>query len=80
MRELAIRTGERLLLYTDGLIEPQNASGESFGDRKLEEVIRKNQSRPPAELLEQMLSEIRAWQSPSLPQQDDITLVVIDVR
>jgi len=27
-----------------------------------------------------MLSEIRAWQPPSLPQQDDITLVVIDVR
>jgi sigma-B regulation protein RsbU (phosphoserine phosphatase) len=79
VRELAIRTGERLLLYTDGLIEPQNASGEYFGDRKLEEVIRKNQSRPAAELLEQMLSEIRAWQPASLPQQDDITLVVIDV-
>jgi len=78
--ELAIRTGERLFLYTDGLIEPQNASGESFGDRQLEEVIRKNQSRPPAELLEQILSEIRDWQPASLPQQDDITLVVIDVR
>jgi len=80
VRELAIRTGERLLLYTDGLIEPQNAKGESFGDEKLEEVIRSNQSRPPAELLEQMLSEIGAWQPSSLPQQDDITLVVIDVR
>jgi sigma-B regulation protein RsbU (phosphoserine phosphatase) len=79
VRELAIRAGERLLLYTDGLIEPQNASGEFFGDQKLEEVMRKNQSRPPAELLEQMLSEIRAWQPASLPQQDDITLVVIDV-
>jgi phosphoserine phosphatase RsbU/P len=79
VRELTIRAGERLLLYTDGLIEPQNASGEYFGDRKLEEVIRKNQSRPPAELLEQMLSEIRAWQPASQPQQDDITLVVIDV-
>ncbi len=80
VRELAIRAGERFLLYTDGLIEPQNASGESFGDWKLEEVIRKNQSRPPAELLEQMLSEIRAWQPASQPQQDDITLVAIDVR
>jgi phosphoserine phosphatase RsbU/P len=78
VRELAIRAGERLLLYTDGLIEPQNASGESFGDRKLEEVIRNNQSRPPAELLEQMLLEMRAWQPASLPQQDDITLIVID--
>jgi sigma-B regulation protein RsbU (phosphoserine phosphatase) len=77
--ELAIRRGERLLLYTDGLIESQNASGEFFGDRKLEEVIRKNQSRPSAELLEQILAEIRAWQPASLAQQDDITLVVIDV-
>jgi len=80
VRELAIHAGERLLLYTDGLIEPQNASGEFFGDRKLEEVMRKNQSGPPAELLEQMISEIRVWQPASLPQQDDITMVAIDVR
>jgi len=79
VREFAICTGERFLLYTDGLIEPQNASGEFFGDRKLEEVIRKNQSLPSAELLEQMLAEIRAWQPATLPQQDDITLVAIDV-
>jgi hypothetical protein len=29
--------------------------------------------------LDEMLSEIRAWQPASLPQQDDITLIVIDV-
>ncbi len=79
VRELTIRAGQRLLLYTDGLIEPQNASGESFGDTKLEEVISQNQSRPPAELLEHMLSETRLWQPASLPQQDDITIIVIDV-
>lgn len=77
--ELTLHKGERLLLYTDGLIETQNGSGEYFGDQKLEEVIRKNQSRPPAEALGQMLSEIRAWQPASLPQQDDITLIVVDV-
>jgi phosphoserine phosphatase RsbU/P len=79
VRELVIRSGERLLLYTDGLIEPQNASGEYFGDRKLEEVMRKNQWMPLGQLLEQILSEIRAWQPPSLPQQDDITVIAIDV-
>jgi len=42
--------------------------------------MRKNQSGPPAELLEQMISEIRVWQPASLPQQDDITMVAIDVR
>jgi len=79
VREFAIHSGERLVLYTDGLTEPQNARCESFGDRKLEEVIRKNQSHPPAELLQQMLAEVRAWPPGSQAQQDDITLMVIDV-
>jgi len=77
--DLPIHSGDRFLLYTDGVIEPENAAGDSFGHRKLEQVIRDNQSRPPSELLDQLLSEIRLWQPASLPQQDDITLIVIDV-
>ena len=76
---LEVCSGDRFLLYTDGVIEPENDSGDSFGDCKLEEVIRNNQSRPPSELADQLLSEIRLWQPASLAQQDDITLVVIDV-
>jgi phosphoserine phosphatase RsbU/P len=60
--DLSIRSGDRFLLYTDGVIEPENASGDFFGDWKLEQVVRDNQSRPPSELSEQLLSEIRAWQ------------------
>jgi len=77
--DLSIHSGDRFLLYTDGVTEPQNASGDSFGGRKLEQVVRDNQSRPPSELSEQLLSEIRVWQSASVAQQDDITLIVIDV-
>jgi sigma-B regulation protein RsbU (phosphoserine phosphatase) len=77
--DLSIHSGDRFLLYTDGVTEPQNASGDCFGDRKLEQVVRDNQSRPPSELSEQLLSEIRVWQSASVAQQDDITLIVIDV-
>jgi len=77
--DLPIHSGDRFLLYTDGVIEPENASGDSFGDRKLEQVVRNNQSRPPSELSDQLLSEIRLWQPASLAQQDDITLIVIDV-
>ena len=77
--DLSIHSGDRFLLYTDGVTEPQNARGDSFRDRRLEQVIRDNESRPPSELSEQLLSEIRVWQSGSAAQQDDITLIVIDV-
>ena len=76
--DLSINSGDRFLLYTDGVIEPQDASGDCFGDWKLEQVVRDNQSRPPSELSEQLLSEIHVWQSASV-SQDDITLIVIDV-
>jgi phosphoserine phosphatase RsbU/P len=77
--EISIATGDRFLLYTDGLIEPENARGESFGDRRLEEVVRENQLSTSSELSDRLLSELRQWQPASAAQQDDITLIVIDV-
>jgi sigma-B regulation protein RsbU (phosphoserine phosphatase) len=76
--DLSIHSGDRFLLYSDGVTESQNTRGDFFGDRKLEQVVRDNQSRPPSELSQQLLSEIRVWQSASMAQQDDITLIVID--
>ncbi|HVP54851.1 MAG TPA: PP2C family protein-serine/threonine phosphatase [Candidatus Eisenbacteria bacterium] len=79
VHEIRFDTGDRFLLYTDGLSEPENAAGEAFGDYKLEQILRANPSRPAAELSLLLLSEVRAWQPASTPQQDDITFLLIDV-
>jgi len=76
---LPIDSGDRFLLYTDGVTEPENAHGDSFGDTRLEQVVRDNQGHPPSELSDELLSEIRHWQPAAMTQQDDITLIVIDV-
>jgi sigma-B regulation protein RsbU (phosphoserine phosphatase) len=76
---MPINPSDRFLLYTDGVTEPENGHGDSFGDTRLEQVVRDNQGRPLSELSDQLLSEIRRWQPASVSQQDDITLVVIDV-
>jgi sigma-B regulation protein RsbU (phosphoserine phosphatase) len=77
--EMAISPGDRFLLYTDGIVEPENARGNAFGDSKLEEVVHNTESGPASELVDQLLTEIKLWQSASISQQDDITLVVVDV-
>ena len=74
-----INVGERFVLYTDGVTEAENGRGEFFGDVRLEEVVRANQGRTSAELSRELLSEIGRWRPAAVPQQDDITLVVIDV-
>jgi sigma-B regulation protein RsbU (phosphoserine phosphatase) len=76
--DIPIRIGDRFLLYTDGVIEPEDSNGKSFGDHRLEQVVRDNGSRAPAELLDQLLAEIHRWQ-PTAAQHDDITLIVVDV-
>jgi sigma-B regulation protein RsbU (phosphoserine phosphatase) len=71
--------GDRFLLYTDGLTEPENATGEPFGDARLEEVLRECQAKPAEELARALLAAVTAWLPASVAQQDDITLLIIDV-
>ena len=77
--EVAIQAGDRFLLYTDGVSEPENGRGEAFGEKRLGEVFGEYRLKEPAELLERVVAEIRMWQPASTEQKDDITLVGIDV-
>jgi sigma-B regulation protein RsbU (phosphoserine phosphatase) len=75
---LEVGSGDRFLLYTDGLVEAENAAGDYFGDR-LPELLQRNSQLSAAEVSTTILDDLREWQSHSKAQQDDITLVVIDV-
>jgi sigma-B regulation protein RsbU (phosphoserine phosphatase) len=79
VREIPFSAGDRFLLYTDGFSEPEDTHGEPFGDRRVEQILRESSSRPAAALSLLLLDEVRKWQPGSMTQQDDITLVVIDV-
>jgi phosphoserine phosphatase RsbU/P len=74
-----LNPSDRFLLYTDGVTETENAAGEAFGDRQLERVVRENRLQPAPELSRRVLSELQTWRPPALNQQDDITLIVVDV-
>jgi phosphoserine phosphatase RsbU/P len=74
-----LEPSDRLLLYTDGVTETENAAGEEFGDQQLEQVVRNNRLQPASELSRQVLSELQRWRPAAMNQQDDITLIVVDV-
>ena len=79
VRSVLLEPSDRLLLYTDGVTETENAAGEAFGDRQLERVVRNNRLQPASELSRQVLSELQRWRPAAVNQQDDITLIVVDV-
>jgi sigma-B regulation protein RsbU (phosphoserine phosphatase) len=76
--EVPFRSGDCFILYTDGVMEAENSSGEAFGDRKLEQVLQGHQEHSASQLLEQILAGVRAWQAAGQSQQDDMTLLVVE--
>jgi len=63
-----------LALYTDGVTESFDASGEEFGEERLLEALRQNKSTPAKNTLHSVVEQIQSF-SPS-DQHDDITLII----
>jgi len=69
VRTLPLRSSDRLLIYTDGMTEPESLRGEAFGERQLERVLRDHRSLPASDLLQRVLLELQNWQPPTTPSR-----------
>ena len=73
-----LQPGDRLLLYTDGVIEARDPDGEFFGTDRLVEFITRQSAAglPAAETLRRLNHAILAHQNGTL--QDDATTVMVE--
>lgn len=69
---------ERLVVYSDGVTEAQNAAGEQFGEERLRASLARYVSLPPKELIEACLDEVRVFRSGRA--MDDVTMFVLERR
>jgi serine phosphatase RsbU (regulator of sigma subunit) len=76
--EHALRSGDLLVLYTDGVTESFNASGDEFGEERLLDGLRRRRELSAGSLLESIVDEVRKF-SPH-EQYDDITMIVARCR
>jgi phosphoserine phosphatase RsbU/P len=74
---LEIAPGDRLLLFSDGVTEAQDADGEEFGEERLLDLVRASNGRSAADLVAGVFEAIDAFASDT-PQYDDITLLVLE--
>jgi len=72
--------GDRLLLYTDGLLETADLRGTFFGDARLFESLRKAASHNLPTSLAHLISDLNSWRGPNAPLTDDVTLVTVELR
>jgi len=72
--EHTFRGGDVFALYTDGITESENDSGEEFGQRGLIDALRRHRKLPPHDMVRMIVEEVKVF-SPH-EQHDDITLIV----
>jgi sigma-B regulation protein RsbU (phosphoserine phosphatase) len=70
--------GGSLLLYTDGVTEAEDGAGEQFGTERLAAGLQAAGQGDPERTCEQLWSLLKAYQG-SVPQDDDVTLVAVEV-
>jgi sigma-B regulation protein RsbU (phosphoserine phosphatase) len=72
-----LEPGDRLLLYTDGLVEARNAAGDMFGEASLTSAFKHSGGLTPAEAADRIIDSVQQW---ARLQDDDLTVLVCDYR
>ncbi|HEY3969418.1 MAG TPA: SpoIIE family protein phosphatase [Planctomycetaceae bacterium] len=75
---VSLKSGQIVLLMSDGITEAESAERELFGLPRAVEIVQKYRQRPAAEIVAAMLEAARDFSRPA-PQNDDMTVVVIKV-
>ena len=76
--ERTLYKGDTLAIYTDGVTEAFNETGEEFGEERLVDSLRRHRHLPPQSAVSALVDEVRRF-SP-LEQSDDITLTIAQCR
>jgi sigma-B regulation protein RsbU (phosphoserine phosphatase) len=76
--EVHLNSGDRLLLFTDGVTEAMNTVQEEFGEERLIEVLGKNRQLRAAELQKKIMEAVTEFSGGDF--QDDVTMVVVGME
>jgi sigma-B regulation protein RsbU (phosphoserine phosphatase) len=76
--EIELSEIDRIILFTDGVLEAENQSGEPFFEKRLMEIIKRESSESLESLLNDILDNVLAF-SDRTQFNDDVCLLGVDV-
>jgi sigma-B regulation protein RsbU (phosphoserine phosphatase) len=77
-KEFKLSAGDRLMLYSDGLIEVWNRENEMLGVEGLEKIVRSAAALPLPTMRQAIIQGVASYSAE--PLQDDVSLVLVEVR
>jgi serine phosphatase RsbU (regulator of sigma subunit) len=78
--ELSLNSGDRFILYTDGIVEATNADGDFFGWNRFKKFITSHATISVGIFADGLIQHISRWSGKRTDEafDDDLTLVVAD--
>jgi sigma-B regulation protein RsbU (phosphoserine phosphatase) len=73
---ISLEQNDFMIIYSDGLTEAKNESGEFFGEVKLIELLKNRQTMTSQQLGEKIIVNVDDFIG-KIPAHDDLTLVVL---
>ncbi len=73
---VAIAPGDWLVIFTDGVVEAENARQDEYGETRLLSVIAAGAASTPAEMLKRLMAELDLFVG-NTPQHDDVTCLLV---
>ena len=77
--QVLLKPGDKLVIYTDGVSEAENHGAQQFGEERLIELV-KGYARASAAEIHKAIIDAVAQFTAGAPQNDDVTLVVLEYR
>lgn len=78
-QSVTLNSGDRVLLYTDGLLETTSKTNEAFGMERLQECLKINRGREIDELRDDVINALRDHTEGKL-EHDDVTMILLEIR
>ena len=78
-KKIRLQSGDVLLLYTDGVTEADNGSGELFGIERVCKILQSHHRESAQTIIDAIIQEVAAF-SATIPMEDDVTMVVMKVE
>ncbi|CAB1074819.1 Serine phosphatase RsbU, regulator of sigma subunit [Olavius algarvensis Delta 1 endosymbiont] len=74
---IRLQAGDRVILYTDGLLESRNTAGDYFGRTGLYQILKNHRLEPVQDMVDAVCAEIKNFRQQTAPD-DDISLLAVE--
>jgi serine phosphatase RsbU (regulator of sigma subunit) len=76
--DVNLEAGDRIVLYTDGITDVFNSSGEMLGVEGVQKIVRESSLLPFKKMKQGILDSVAEWRDG--PATDDVSLVLVEVN